>query len=215
MEDIKCGGNPGPRTCTIAAGALFSKASPCRTVCIISIPILSFLQNARINKSTFFRELNFRLVFSGCFVSLGALGFGFDNTWGGGALGLSPFGRKYGVFDPAINNYVIPSDKQSAGTGTGSAGIILGCLIAPWLCQHLGRKSTLLVMAGLLTVGVVSEASAAASFWQLIVERIIVYAGIGLASNVVPMYQSEVASGRIRGMLLFMINYVIYCGMEW
>lgn len=70
-------------------------------------------------------------------------------------------------------------------------------------------------MAGLLTVGVVSEASATASFWQLIVGRIIVYTGIGLASNVVPMYQSEVASGRIRGMLLVMINYVIYCGMQW
>jgi hypothetical protein len=31
-------------------------------------------------------------------------------------------------------------EKQSAGTGTGSAGIIFGCLASPWLCSHLGRK---------------------------------------------------------------------------
>lgn len=149
--------------------------------------------------SLIFRELNFRLVFIGCFVSLGAMGFGFDNAWWGGALGLSPFCRKYGSFNPTLDGYAIPSEKQSAGTGTGSAGIIMGCLIAPWLCQHLGRKPTLLVMAGLLSTGIVLEASAVTSFWQLVIGRIIVYSGIGLASNVVPMYQSECAPTRIRG----------------
>ncbi|KAL2857358.1 general substrate transporter [Aspergillus pseudoustus] len=153
-------------------------------------------------ESALYQELSLRLVFIGCFVSLGALGFGFDNSWWGGALGLSQFGEKYGSWDPSINNYSILSEKTSAGTGTGSAGIIIGCLIAPWLCQNLGRKPTLLVMAGLLSVGIVLEASAVTSYWQLVVGRVVVYAGIGLASNVVPMYQSECAPARIRGALL-------------
>lgn len=152
-----------------------------------------------IKQSTLYQELSLRLLFIGCFVSLGALGFGFDNSWWGGALGLSPFAQKYGHWDSSINDYSIPAEKQSAGTGTGSAGIILGCLIAPKLCETFGRKPALLVMAGLLSVGIVLEASAVTSFWQLVVGRIVVYSGIGLASNVVPMYQSECAPAKIRG----------------
>ena len=68
----------------------------------------------------------------------------------------------------------IPSEKQS---GTGSAGIIIGCLVAPWLCSNLRRKPTLLVMAGMSPVGVVVEASAVISFWQLVVGHIVVYPG--------------------------------------
>lgn len=150
-------------------------------------------------QSALYQELNARLVFIGCFVSLGAMGFGFDNSWWGGALGLQQFNKHYGEYNPSTGGYSLPSEKQSAGTGTGSAGIILGCLAAPWLCSHLGRKPTLLVMSGLLTVGTVLEASAVTSFWQLVVGRIVVYSGIGVASNVVPMYQSECAPTKVRG----------------
>ncbi|CAG8030867.1 unnamed protein product [Penicillium nalgiovense] len=153
-----------------------------------------------IKQSTLYQELSLRLLFIGCFVSLGAIGFGFDNSWWGGALGLTPFAQKYGSQD-ASGNWSIPSEKQSAGTGTGSAGIIFGCLASPWLCSHLGRKPTLLVMAALLSIGIVLEASAVTSFWQLVVGRIIVYSGIGVASNVVPMYQSECAPAKIRVIL--------------
>jgi SP family sugar:H+ symporter-like MFS transporter len=146
------------------------------------------------------QELNPRIAFIGVFAALGALGFGYDNGWWGGVLGLPAFQRKYGTFDEAVGGYTIPAVRLSTGTGTGSAGVILGSLIAPWLCLHLGRKPTLMVMAGILTVGVVIEATAITSFWQLVVGRIIVYAGIGLAANVVPMYQSECAPAKFRGM---------------
>ncbi|CAI7656241.1 unnamed protein product [Penicillium manginii] len=155
-----------------------------------------------IKQSVLYQELSLRLVFIGCFVSLGAMGFGFDNSWWGGALGLSPFGKKYGEWDEAQNDWAIPAEKQSAGTGTGSAGIIIGCLVAPWLCSNLGRRPTLLVMASFLVVGIILEATAITSFWQLVVGRVVVYSGIGLASNVVPMYQSECAPAKIRGAFL-------------
>lgn len=159
-----------------------------------------------IKQSVLYQELSLRLVFIGCFVSLGAMGFGFDNSWWGGALGLSPFGKEYGAWDEVQNDWIIPSEKQSAGTGTGSAGIIVGCLVAPWLCSNLGRRPTLLVMASFLTVGIILEATAMTSFWQLVVGRIVVYSGIGLASNVVPMYQSECAPAKVRGVLRIFIG---------
>ncbi|KAE8381314.1 general substrate transporter [Aspergillus bertholletiae] len=75
-------------------------------------------------------------------------------------------------------------------------------LAAPWLCANQGRKPTLLVMSALLTIGTILEASAVTSFWQLVVGRIVVYSGIGVASNVVPMYQSECAPTKVRGAFL-------------
>ena len=122
-----------------------------------------------------------------------------DSGWWGSALGLQPFAKKYGKYDPTLKEYVMPAKYTSVGTGTGSAGIILGCLVAPWCCQHLGRKRTLLVMSSFLVTGAILEVTAITSFWQLVVGRVLVYSGIGLASNVVPTYQSETAPTRVRG----------------
>lgn len=145
------------------------------------------------------QDLNWRLVLIGLISSLGAMGFGFDNGWWGGALGLSQFQMKYGEYDGKLDRWAIPSEKTSVGTGTGSAGIILGCIMAPFITSNFGRKMGFLVLSLLMIVGVVLEASAITSFWQLAVGRIIVYSGIGLASNVVPTYLSECSPQRVRG----------------
>ena len=145
------------------------------------------------------QDLNWRLVVVGLTSSLGAVGFGFDNGWWGGALGLSEFKQKYGAYNPALGEWAIPSQKASVGTGTGSAGIILGCLMAPIITSKFGRKAGFLGLSLLMILGVILEASAVTSFWQLVVGRIIVYSGIGLASNVVPTYLSECSPPRVRG----------------
>jgi MFS transporter, SP family, sugar:H+ symporter len=146
-----------------------------------------------------YEDLNWRLVLIGLVSSLGAMGFGFDNGWWAGALGLSEFQKKYGVYDESLKRWALPSDKTSVGTGTGSAGIILGCLIAPVITSKYGRKKAFLIMSCLMVIGIILEATAITTFWQLVVGRIIVYSGIGLASNCVPMYLSETSPNRIRG----------------
>lgn len=155
---------------------------------------------AKIKEDPLYQDLNWRLLLIGVVSSLGAFGFGFDNGWWGGALGLSEFQRKYGAYDEELGRYAMPSDKTSVGTGTGSAGIIIGCVIAPIVTSKLGRKMAFMVMSGLMTIGILLEATAITSFWQLVVGRIVVYAGIGLASNCVPMYLSETSPGRVRGL---------------
>ncbi|GAB1202662.1 hypothetical protein APSETT445_001283 [Aspergillus pseudonomiae] len=125
-----------------------------------------------------YQDLNWRLALIGGVSSLGALGFGFDNGWWGGALGLSQFQKKYGEYDDALGHFVIPSQKTSVGTGTGSAGIILGCIMAPVVASKLGRRNSFLVLSLLMLIGITLEASAVTSFWQLVVGRIIVYSGI-------------------------------------
>ncbi|PIG87430.1 high-affinity glucose transporter, partial [Aspergillus arachidicola] len=156
-----------------------------------------------------YQDLNWRLALIGGVSSLGALGFGFDNGWWGGALGLSQFQQKYGEYDDSLGHFVIPSQKTSVGTGTGSAGIILGCIIAPVVASKLGRRNSFLVLSLLMLIGITLEASAVTSFWQLVVGRIVVYSGIGLASNCVPLYLSECSPPRIRGAFLGLV--VILC----
>ena len=153
----------------------------------------------KIRNDPLVQDLNWRLVLIGVVSSLGAMGFGFDNGWWGGALGLSEFQKKYGSYDKSLGRYAIPSDKTSVGTGTGSAGIILGCVIAPWVTSRLGRKKAFLVLSCLMLVGITLEASAITSYWQLVVGRIMVYSGMGLVTNCVPMYLSECSPPRIRG----------------
>lgn len=155
---------------------------------------------AALRNIPIYEDLNWGLAFVGFTSSLGALGFGYDNGWWGSALGLSEFKRKYGSYNPTLDEWSIPSEKLSVGTGTGSAGIILGCIISPIITSKYGRKAGFLVLSLLITLGVVLEASAVTSFWQIVVGRIIVYSGIGLASNVVPTYLSECSPPRVRGL---------------
>ncbi|KAL3461928.1 hypothetical protein BJX64DRAFT_288883 [Aspergillus heterothallicus] len=174
--------------------------------CAVSIMLES------IKNYSLFQDLNARLVLIGAVSSLGALGFGFDNGWWRGALGLSEFQRKYGAWDEELGQYTIPSHKTSVGTGTGSAGIILGCIIAPIVTSKLGRRNAFLVISLLMLVGIALEASAVTSYWQLVVGRIIVYSGIGLASNCVPLYLSECSPPKIRGAFLALYSFFTSLG---
>ncbi|KAJ5461405.1 high-affinity glucose transporter [Penicillium daleae] len=69
------------------------------------------------------------------------------------------------------------------------------------------------VLSLLMIVGVILEASAITSFWQLAVGRIIVYSGIGLASNVVLTYLSECAPQRVRGAFLALYSFFTSLGV--
>ncbi|OHF03673.1 hypothetical protein CORC01_00992 [Colletotrichum orchidophilum] len=168
---------------------------------------------ARIKDDPLYQDLNWRLVLIGCVANLGAMGFGFDNGWWGGALGLSQFQQNYGVYDDELGRYAIPAEKTSVGTGTGSAGIIIGCIMAPLVTSRLGRKKSFFVISALVGTGVVLESSAVTSFWQLVVGRILVYAGMGLSSNVTPMYLSECAPPRIRGAFLALYSFFLSLGV--
>jgi SP family sugar:H+ symporter-like MFS transporter len=162
---------------------------------------------AMIREDPLYKDLNLRLICIGLISSLGAMGFGFDNGWWGSALGLSEFKKKYGTYDATSNAWALGSQKTSVATGTGSAGLIIGCLLAPYLTSTLGRKKTFLALSMIKIVGITLEASAISSFWQLVVGRVIVYAAIGISSNVVPMYQSECAPPRVRGLSCFFLFF--------
>jgi len=71
--------------------------------------------------------------------SLGALSFGYDNGWWGFILGAPYFNEQFGnltITDPVtgLTTIRLSGSEQSAGTGLGTAGIMLGCMVrGPWV----------------------------------------------------------------------------------
>lgn len=148
--------------------------------------------------------------------SLGALSFGYDNGWWGFILGAPYFNAQYGktpVLDPKtglVASYSLSASEQSAGTGLGTAGIMIGCMIAPWFNEKYGRKKSFLLLAMIGLVGTVVQACSTIGrrYWVLIAGKIILNISVGIASAVVGVYLSECAPASLRGTLMSNYNII-------
>ncbi|KAB8268089.1 hypothetical protein BDV30DRAFT_231031 [Aspergillus minisclerotigenes] len=165
-----------------------------------------------LKEQLLYQDLNIRLLCVFLISSLGATGFGFDNGWWGSISGLSEFQKKYGAYNDSKQAGETPGQTMSVAAGTGSAGIIFGCLLAPTLTSKLGRQPTFLIMSIIKTMCITLEVTAMKSFWQLVVGRIFIYYAIGISSNVVPMYQSEFAPATVRGAFLALHSFLTSFG---
>ncbi|KAL4367574.1 hypothetical protein GQ457_05G031050 [Hibiscus cannabinus] len=81
------------------------------------------------------------------------------------------------------------------------AGAIFGAAFGGWMNDRFGRKPSILVADILFFVGAIIMALAPAP-WMIIVGRIFVGLGVGMASMTAPLYISEASPARIRGALV-------------
>jgi len=91
------------------------------------------------------------------------------------------------------------------------AGAFVASCFAGWLSDMRGRRMTILVASAIFILGSLILA-AAKSFTILVVGRLVVGFGVGLASSVVPCYLSETAPTRTRGLITTMMNLSIVIG---
>ncbi|KAM7259632.1 hypothetical protein ACFE04_015373 [Oxalis oulophora] len=91
------------------------------------------------------------------------------------------------------------------------AGAIIGAAIGGWLNDKLGRKSAILFADALFFVGAVIMAAAPNSSC-LIVGRVFVGLGVGMASMTAPLYISEASPSKIRGALVSTNGFLITGG---
>ncbi len=146
---------------------------------------------------------NWRYLFSITIISaMGGLLFGYDWVVIGGA---KPF---YEPFFGITGNPALQGWAMSCAL----AGCLAGAVLSGWLSDRFGRKRLLILSAGLFIAGSLGT-GASGSFAGFIAFRILGGIGIGLASNLSPMYIAEVTPAGSRGAFVSINQLTIVIGI--
>ncbi|KAG9160637.1 hypothetical protein Leryth_025290, partial [Lithospermum erythrorhizon] len=130
-----------------------------------------------------------RLAFS---AGIGGLLFGYDTGVISGALLYIRDDFK------AVERKTV---LQEAIVSTAVAGAIIGAGVGGWLNDKYGRRTAILIADALFFLGAILMASAPNPS-LLIVGRVFVGLGVGMASMTAPLYISEASPAKIRGALV-------------
>ncbi len=133
---------------------------------------------------------------------MGGLLFGYDWVVIGGA---KPF------YEPFFGITGNPA-MQGWAMSCALLGCLAGAVISGWMSDRFGRKRLLILSATLFIISSVGTGSAE-SFVSFIFFRILGGVGIGLASNLSPMYISEVSPGKVRGAFVSINQLTIVIGI--
>ncbi len=134
--------------------------------------------------------------------AMGGLLFGYDWVVIGGAKPFyEPF---FGITgNPALQGWVM---------SCAIIGCLGGAVISGWLSDKFGRKRLLLLSALLFTAASLGTGSAG-TLIQFIAFRMLGGIGIGLASNLSPMYIAEISPGAVRGRFVSLNQLAIVIGI--
>src|SRR5262245_31310260 len=91
-------------------------------------------------------------------------------------------------------------------------GALVGALVAGTLTDKAGRRRTIILAAVLFTVGAAIEAAAPGST-ILVIGRLVVGLGVGVASVAAPLYAAEMAPTRLRGTFVSIYQLAITFGI--
>ncbi|KAK7319117.1 hypothetical protein RJT34_03831 [Clitoria ternatea] len=100
---------------------------------------------------------------------------------------------------------------QEAIVSMALAGAIIGASVGGWMNDRFGRKKSIIVADTLFFIGSVIMA-AAPNPSILIVGRVFVGLGVGMASMASPLYISEASPTRVRGALVSLNSFLITGG---
>lgn len=124
-------------------------------------------------------------------------------------------------FDMAVISGVLPLVQKQFSLTAGQEGwfvssALVGCIIgvafSGELSDSIGRKKLLLLSATLFLFSAIGCTVMPSLFW-VITFRILGGIGIGIASNVVPLYISEIAPSEIRGRLVTYYQFAVTFGI--
>ena len=147
---------------------------------------------------------NFGYIWRICLVAaMGGLLFGYDWVVIGGA---KPFYEPF--FNISDNTPFLRGFAQSSAL----FGCIIGAILSGVLSDKFGRKR-LLVLSGLLFTVSATGTGLSWDFASFMVFRIIGGLGIGLASNLSPMYIAEISPAELRGRFVSINQLTIVIGI--
>lgn len=142
------------------------------------------------------------LFFISMVSAMGGLLFGYDWVVIGGA---KPF------YEPFFQITQSPA-LQGWAMSSALVGCLLGAIVSGMFSDRFGRKRLLIFSAFLFIVSAVGT-GATSGFTSFIFYRILGGIGIGLASNLSPMYIAEVTPANIRGKFVSLNQLTIVIGI--
>jgi sugar porter (SP) family MFS transporter len=154
-------------------------------------------------------------VVMSAFAAFGGILFGYDTGTIGGIIAMSDWLNTFGLYDPTqpdlgVNGHYLPPQHKSLVVSILSAGTFFGALIAFPLGDLLGRKYGLIAACVIFCLGVGLQLD---THWTtFVIGRVIAGLGVGVVSCLVPMYQSECAPKRLRGLIVGMYQLAITIG---
>lgn len=137
------------------------------------------------------------------FAAIGGGLFGFDISSMSGVLGTQAYKRYFG--NPV-------SYSQGGITASMPAGSLVGSLTSSFLADRWSRKVALQISCVLWIIGSTIQC-ATVNVAMLCVGRVIAGMCVGIASSVVPVYQSEIAPKEIRGRVVSLQQWAITWGI--
>ncbi|KAF7561634.1 hypothetical protein G7046_g2525 [Stylonectria norvegica] len=137
------------------------------------------------------------------FASIGGGLFGFDISSMSGVLGT----QAYKVYFGNPKSY-----RQGAITASMPAGSLVGSLFSSFIADRLSRKVALQVSCVLWIIGAAIQC-ASQNIGMLCTGRVIAGLCVGIASAIVPVYQSEIAPKEIRGRVVSFQQWAITWGI--
>jgi MFS transporter, SP family, arabinose:H+ symporter len=132
--------------------------------------------------------------------SLGGFLFGFDMAVVSGVLPLLQ------------RQFSLSAFQEGWFVSSALVGCIAGVAVSGELTDRIGRKKPLLISAVLFLLSALGCATMP-SLFMITASRFIGGVGIGLASNVVPLYISEIAPARSRGRLITYYQFALTLGI--
>ncbi|MEJ5993742.1 sugar porter family MFS transporter [Pedobacter sp. Du54] len=132
--------------------------------------------------------------------SLGGFLFGFDMAVISGVLPL------------VQKQFTLTAAQEGWFVSSALVGCIIGVAFSGELSDRLGRKKPLIITAVLFVLSALGCA-VLPSLSGVIASRVIGGIGIGIASNVVPLYISEIAPSAIRGRLVTYYQFALTFGI--
>lgn len=141
-----------------------------------------------------------KVFFLAIVASLGGFLFGFDTAVISGTTDL--IRDQYGLNDHLQGWYV----------SSGLVGCVFGVLMAGFVSDRFGRKLALILSALLFSLSAIG-CMMAKDFTLLVSARLLGGIGVGVASMLSPMYISEIAPQKNRGMLTSLYQLAITLGI--
>jgi SP family myo-inositol transporter-like MFS transporter 13 len=140
-----------------------------------------------------------RMRFVTAMAALGGFLFGYDTGVISGAM--LPIRRAFSL-TPSQEEVIVSSTILAA---------FLSSLVGGQINNWFGRRRTILLAASTFTIGALML-MLAWNYWTLVMGRVVVGIGIGLASLTTPIYLAEVAVPSVRGQLVTINAFLVTVG---